>query len=534
MKKKFNLLLVDDSEMDQRLIEKIVGNEEINVVKAFSGSQALELLQQYQVFLILQDINIPETNGYEIAEKIKECSQFRDIPIIFITSLEESSLDTHKGYEIGAADFIFKPVDAIKLKSKVGIFLSLFKKHYENYTLVKAMEQLSESVMITNKNGVIEYVNPVFEQKTGYRKEEVLNGKPSILKSGKQGRTFYSKIWETIISGKSWKGDLINRKKDGTFIEESIIISPISDESGKIINFVSVSRDFSEQKKLINQLNHAQKMEAIGTLAAGIAHEINTPMQYIMDNTIFIKKSLGRLLSFIDSVRNMESEFSENDSFETLFKRIREIEKMKKIPFTEDEIPDSIQDTLDGIERVRKLVLAMKDFSHPGKIDKGYSNINKAIDSTIVITRNVWKYCADLEYDFDKTLPNIYCSIDDVNQVFLNMIVNASDAIKEKQSMKLEREAISGEKGKITIRTKNLKNSVLITISDTGSGIPQTIINKIYEPFFTTKPIGKGTGQGLAISHDVIVNKHNGELDVNSVIGEGTTFTIKLPIQKVY
>jgi two-component system, NtrC family, sensor kinase len=179
---------------------------------------------------------------------------------------------------------------------------------------------------------------------------------------------------------------------------------------------------------------------------------------------------------------------------------------------------------LIGIDRVRQIVLAMKDFAHPGIKSKALYDLNHGIEVTVTISRNEWKYVADLETNLDPSLPFIYCSMDEINQVVLNMIVNSSHSIKDMLEKGRE------EKGKIVICTRREGEEAVIYISDTGKGISKEIISKIYDPFFTTKEVGKGTGQGLAIAHDIIVNKHKGSIQVESEIGKGTTFIIKIPI----
>jgi len=193
------------------------------------------------------------------------------------------------------------------------------------------------------------------------------------------------------------------------------------------------------------------------------------------------------------------------------------------LQFLIEEIPAAVEQTLDGIGKVSKIVKAMKEFSHPGSKDKTMVDLNRAIDNTITICRNEWKYVADVDTEFDASLPLVSCFPDEFNQVILNIIINAAHAIGD-----IVNEGVS--KGKITIRTKQKGNMAEISISDTGKGIPKSIIKKIFDPFFTTKEVGKGTGQGLAISYDVIVNKHGGTLAVESEPGKGATFIIRLPL----
>ena len=303
----------------------------------------------------------------------------------------------------------------------------------------------------------------------------------------------------------------------------SFHINPIADDHGQYWGYVFVGLDITEQKKIETQLMLSQKMESIGQLAAGIAHEINTPMQFIGDNMVFLRDAFMNILEIIK-----RCEWITNDEKSNEYQNLNDLKNKAKeidLDYLEEEIPKAIEQSLEGINRVRKLILTMKDFSHPGRQGKTFSNINKAIEGTVLISKNEWKYVADLETQFDPNLPLVYCSIDQINQVALNMIINSTQAIKEVV------DEGSTHKGTIKIQTKYIEPYVYITFKDTGKGIPHSIISKIFDPFFTTKEVGKGTGQGLAIAYDIIVNKHHGSIEVNSEEGKGTTFIIAMPVE---
>jgi len=288
--------------------------------------------------------------------------------------------------------------------------------------------------------------------------------------------------------------------------------------------FVLVFQNINEKLKAEAQNALSQKMEAIGQLAAGIAHEINTPIQYVGDNIKFLGKAYSKYSETLAAYRQVIHEHLGKAVTQDELDQVNELALQKKVPYYENEIPKAIQESLDGTERVRKIVLAMREFSHPSEKEKKLSDINHGIETTIVISRNEWKYCADLEADLDNELPLVYCQIDEINQVVLNMIVNASQAIQEKFPPGSE------QKGNILIRTRHQEDRVFITIQDTGSGIPVDIRARIFDPFFTTKGIGKGTGQGLSMAHNIVVNKHHGNIGIDSDVGQGTTFTIELPV----
>ncbi len=313
------------------------------------------------------------------------------------------------------------------------------------------------------------------------------------------------------------------QKPDKTARFLNLIISPLNSEGHAPEGYMVQGEDITEKKIIESQLAQAQKLESIGQLAAGIAHEINTPAQYVGDNAYFLKDSFNELMKLLDVFGQMQAVGQDENRLKILLEKAVQIAEDIDLQFLIEEIPAAVEQTLDGIGKVSKIVKAMKEFSHPGSKDKTMVDLNRAIDNTITICRNEWKYVADVDTEFDASLPLVSCFPDEFNQVILNIIINAAHAIGD-----IVNEGVS--KGKITIRTKQKGNMAEISISDTGKGIPKSIIKKIFDPFFTTKEVGKGTGQGLAISYDVIVNKHGGTLAVESEPGKGATFIIRLPL----
>ncbi|MCB9851396.1 MAG: hybrid sensor histidine kinase/response regulator [Phycisphaerales bacterium] len=271
------------------------------------------------------------------------------------------------------------------------------------------------------------------------------------------------------------------------------------------------------------QLLQAQKLESIGQLAAGIAHEINTPIQFVGDNIRFFEDNVTSLFVILENYARMIDPGGESLTWEERTDKIRKLLEELDLEFLKVEIPAAIEQSLEGVQRVATIVQSMKSFSHPGGDEKQVADLNRAIESTITVARNEWKYVASVQTDFDPDLPMVPCMIGDLNQVFLNMIINAAHAIS----------AVVGDgadaRGVITIRTRRDGDWVEIQIRDTGCGIPEEIQSNIFNPFFTTKEVGKGTGQGLAIAQTTI-RKHGGTLLVDSTPGNGATFTIRLPL----
>jgi two-component system NtrC family sensor kinase len=324
------------------------------------------------------------------------------------------------------------------------------------------------------------------------------------------------------------------RHKDGHCLPFESTFAIIPDPGGGPIRALVVARDVSERKAAeLNQaamevqLRQAQKLEAIGQLAAGIAHEINTPTQFIGDNTTFLRDAFKDSFGIIDKLTTSLTALGEGSGPEAAKAKaaLAELEAAD-LGYLREEIPRAIQQSLEGVGRISKIVKAMKDFSHPGGASKTLTNLQQAIESTITVSRNEWKYVANLVTDFDPALPPVPCYPGEFNQVILNLIVNAAHAI---EAAREGRE--SSALGQITVKTRSGEDEVEISVADDGTGIPEAVQARMFEPFYTTKAVGKGSGQGLAIAHAVIVEKHHGRIEVQSEVGHGTTFILHLPLK---
>ncbi|MEO7716011.1 MAG: PAS domain S-box protein [Capsulimonas sp.] len=309
--------------------------------------------------------------------------------------------------------------------------------------------------------------------------------------------------------------------KDGIL---GLSINPISTYTGDTMGFVVIGTDITDRRVLEGQLAQSQKLESIGQLAAGIAHEINTPVQYLGDNTRFLQDAFTDIQGVLEAYSEVLEAAERGGADPALIAKTRSAVEAADVEYLTEEIPNAIKQSLEGLERVAHLVRAMKDFSHPGAAEKTAVDLNRTIDSTITVARNEWKYVADLVTKFDADLPLVHCLPGELNQVVLNMVVNAAHAISD-----VVGDGVN-QKGVITIQTLHDGDWAEIRISDTGTGMPEHVKKKIFDPFFTTKGVGKGTGQGLAISHSVIVDKHGGAISVETEPGAGTTFIIRLPI----
>ncbi len=308
------------------------------------------------------------------------------------------------------------------------------------------------------------------------------------------------------------------RERDVDMIQTLAVIS------GTVGQFVERNQAEEARKGMEIQLRSAQKLESIGQLAAGIAHEINTPTQYIGDNVRFLEASFGDLKEIHQRYEKLRLAVKHAGPTAEVMAEMEACMRRVDPGFLMAEIPRAIEQTLEGVDRVAKIVRAMKEFSHPGTEEKTPVNLNKALETTLTVARNEWKYVARIETDFDPDLPLVPCLPGEFNQVILNLVVNAAHAISDVTG------ADGKTKGLITASTRRSGEWAEVRIRDTGCGIPENIRHKIFDPFFTTKPVGKGTGQGLAMAHTAIVDRHQGTLTFETEVGVGTSFIIRLPL----
>jgi PAS domain S-box-containing protein len=399
---------------------------------------------------------------------------------------------------------------------------------HDQMTLI--LDSAGEGIYGLDLDGHTTFVNPATVQMIGWEAEELIGkSQHAILHHSRADGTPYPA--EECPINAVLKDGVAHRirnevfwRKEGTSFPVEYISTPMQTPNGDVVGAVVTFRDLTEQRTLEAQLVQAQKLESIGQLAAGIAHEINTPAQYVGDNVEFLKQSFDELGELLKKYRALQAAAEAGDVSPELVSEVSAAAGAIDIEFLEEEIPRALAQSREGVDRVTKIVRAMKEFSHPGSEEKKPIDLNRAIQSTVTVARNEWKYVAELETDFDADLPPVPCLAGEFNQVVLNIVVNAAHALAEAHPEN------SAEKGKIRIQTRNEGEWAVIEISDNGTGIPEEIRSKIFDPFFTTKTVGKGSGQGLAIARSVVVDKHGGTIEVESALGEGTTFRIRLPL----
>ncbi|MFY9911832.1 MAG: PAS domain S-box protein [Candidatus Sulfotelmatobacter sp.] len=388
--------------------------------------------------------------------------------------------------------------------------------------LTKAsLENASAGVFWIDPQAHIVYANEAACRSLEYSRDDLVSLSVPDIDPGFPPDAF-AKLWEECKTRGSVTIDSQHKTKRGRVFPVEITASYLEFD-GQEYSFAFV-RDISERRKLEAELRQAHKLEGIGQLSAGIAHEINTPTQFVTDNLTFLRDSWKATCKLLELYRSTIREAAGTLS-SAVGAAINEAERDLDLDFIVTEVPHAIEQSLDGAQRVAKIVRAMKEFSHPDSAEKTNTDLNRAIESTITVARNEWKYVAEMKTEFDKALPAVQCYPGDINQVILNVLVNAAHAIKEKVS--------NDKKGLITIRTCKRGEFAEISVTDSGAGIPEAIRTRIFDPFFTTKEVGKGTGQGLSLAHSLIVKKHAGKIWFETEIGRGTTFFIDLPIKPV-
>ena len=291
---------------------------------------------------------------------------------------------------------------------------------------------------------------------------------------------------------------------------------------GQSVRIAGVHIDVTQRKDAERRLAAAERLESIGRLAAGVAHEINTPVQFVSDNVHFLRTSIADMGALIQAYRQLQHAAQSGGDVIEAARLAESAENAADLEYIIENVPQAIQSAVEGLDRIATIVRSMKEFAHPDQEQKSFADLNRAIQSTLVIAHNEYKYVAKIDAQFGE-LPPVLCYSGEINQVILNLLVNASHAIADVVKD-------TGGLGTIEIRTHRDGDEVEISIADTGSGIPEAVREKIFDPFFTTKEVGKGTGQGLAIAHTVIVKKHGGTLRFDTECGKGTTFFIRLPI----
>jgi len=427
MKEKKRILVVDDQKNNFELLALILDAEDYECIYAQGGVEALAAVEQSPPELLLVDVMMPGMDGFELTQRLKSDEKTANIPIILMTSLTDRD-SRMRGFEVGAEEFISKPIDHVELLARIR-------------SLLRIKTLLDQA----NAN------NALLEYEVKVRSDKLLANHAELL--------------ETHLKLKNTQQHLVQ----------------------------------------------SEKMVALGQLAAGVAHEINNPIGYINSNLNSLDGYVNDLLSLLSAYEAVDDRLPMDDEVQQLMR----LKEESDIEYIRSDIKELLLESQQGTNRVKTIVQDLKDFAHPGAVDWEWVNLHDGLNSTLNVVHNELKYKTEVIKEYAQ-LPNVQCLPSQLNQVWMNFMVNASHAISTK--------------GKIYLRT-GLEDDehVWIEVEDTGSGIEADKLERIFEPFFTTKPIGKGTGLGLSIAFS-IVEKHLGKIDIDSEVGRGTRLRVTIPI----
>ena len=541
-----NILIVDDERAIRKLLCAYLESADFCCWLAEDVIQAKKLLRKQSIDLIFSDIKMPGESGIDLARHVKQ--EYPDVPIVMVSSIDDPD-DAKEAHALNVYGYIIKPFTKNLVLITVDNALTrhqleLQNKTYQQKLETKVQQQTAEiqyseekyKQIVQNIGMGVAIIGPQMEiirmnphmsqwfpdvkQDAGFLCHQSFRNPP------KESPCNNCPVVRTFAEAKSFE-NIIKVEESGRTRYFRDTSFPLQDESGNVASAILLVEDVTEKLALERELRQAQKLESIGQLAAGIAHEINTPIQYIGDNTRFLQDSFEDLNTAFTAYDDLLKAVETDTVTEIILKNVRTCVEVTDLPYLREEIPRAIEQSLEGVQRVTEIVRAMRDFSHPGSDQKTMVNLNHAINNTITVARNEWKYVAEIELELDPCLPDVLCLPGEINQVLLNIIVNAAHTITDV----LEQNKQS--KGKISISTHRENGTAVIQISDTGGGIPKAIQHRIFDPFFTTKGVGKGTGQGLAIAHNIITEKHSGNLHFETYPNKGTTFIIELPLDTV-
>ncbi len=402
-----------------------------------------------------------------------------------------------------------------------------------NTELSQILNTISTGIRVIDKNKTVSRVNKSFCALTGMREEDLIGTKCNTNFADEGCEKSSHCAFKQIEAGKEMvQAELIKNTIGGQQLHCLVTATRFTNNQGVTLGIVEDFQDISqrvameqEREQMQTQLLQRSKLESVGQLAAGIAHEINTPIQYIGANINFISESFKEITPIIRTLQDTYTQETDSTGINRPIDTIRAAIQQADWEFLQHEIPPALEQSKDGVNRISSIVRAMKEFSDPGNKEKDPTDLNEIINNTIMVSKNEWKPVAEMKTHLSSTLPMVDCLKEEMGQSILNIIINAAHAIREKQ-VQTGRE----DKGTIQITSSSDDACAEIRISDSGIGMADEVKERIFDPFFTTKEVGNGTGQGLAISHDVIARKHKGTITVDSTVGTGSTLTIRLPL----
>jgi PAS domain S-box-containing protein len=393
------------------------------------------------------------------------------------------------------------------------------EEHEASARLDAMLEFAPAFIIAVSREGRIEYINRIMPQ---YRKDDVIGGSWTQYFPPEHRPEMEVALATVFETGVAQSFETTTDGPDGVPRWFSTQLGAIR-EGDRTVGAVLVAQDITERKRAQAELVAARHMALLGTLVAGVAHEINTPIQFVGDSIQFLRDSAIDLLALIGELQSLRTSITHGAPADEVIASATLAEEKADLPYIRANLPDAFERSVEGLQRVAAIVRSLKDFAHPSEKEMKAVDLNRAIEGALLIARGEYKYVADLVTDFGE-IPLVICHAAEISQAVLNIVVNAAHAIGD---------VVRGSelKGRIEVRTRRDGAHVFISVRDSGGGIPEAIRGRIFDPFFTTKEVGKGTGQGLAIAWATVKEQHGGELSFETELGQGTTFFIKLPIQ---
>lgn len=513
------ILVIDDNKVDRDLIAALLGAK-YTLRFAPDAESGLDLYCIERPDCVLLDHHLPGVAGLDaLASFVDEGAV-----VIMLTGGGSDDLAA-ESFKRGARDYVLKSGLNRHMLERI-ISRELERRRLEldlqstQQRFNEVAARISEVLWIRGLDAEFLYLSPAFERVWGVpaRNMTALMWAESLHPDDRA--EVQAAVLEKIRAGAEYEGRFRIIRPNGEIRHIHNHGYPIFD-GNTLARFGGIARDVTDEIRMLTELRLAQKLEAIGQLAAGVSHEINTPAQYVGDNLAFLGDGIADLLPLLGALKEQLESGADAMSAARL-DALRRLADKADLDYLAAEIPAAIEQAGAGIGQIKQIVQGMKEFSHPGD-EMTAADLNNTIRNTVTVARNEWKYVADMELDLDEALPSVVCLPSEINQVIMNLVVNAAHAIGDVV-------AKAGTKGCIRISTRRDGGHAVIGIEDTGCGMPAAVLGRIFEPFFTTKARGKGTGQGLAISHRIVVDHHGGSISAASEVGKGTRFTIRLPV----
>ena len=518
-----NALVVDNDSDTRALISSELAGLNYAVAIAPDGRRGLKRLLATEYDVALINSLMPNMSGIELLRQM-QVAQIETVAIAIGGHGKVAS--AVEAMRSGAVDFIEKPFTLERLRSSVE--RAAMQRRAMDYNREMALLSEKWETVFNAWPDMVLVIAPDFRI---LRCNQAMAERVRIPQEGLLGRDCHDVLCKSAHNRRDCP--LIapdsERERPKEFYHDAwngyfgLDTAPLKDHLGRIWGSLNVLRDMTERKQLQESLHRSQQLEAIGRLAGGIAHEINTPVQYITGNVQFLSDSFTSMQELLKQHDSLLDAAKAGTVPETALQDMEAARERADVNYLYREVPRALRDTLEGVERIATIVDAMQEFSQTGAERKIAVDINASIESAITVTRNEWKYVADVVTDLDKSLPCVKCFPADFNQAILNLLVNAAEAIVNRL------ESVDDAKGLINIRTRQIANWVEIQITDTGCGIPDDIKSRIFKPFFSTKNGRYGRGHGLGTVHETIVRRHRGKLTFQSEPGIGTTFTLRIP-----